>query len=91
MSETLGYRDVFDQEFYSCELGYMKPETGYFEAIVTETALPPSDMLFIDDREVNVTAARQVGLKASVFQTDWDANRHAVLRHLLAQYDVHVD
>ena len=90
MSETLGYREVFDREFYSCALGSMKPDTAYFEAIVREMGLPPHAMLFIDDHEVNVTTARQVGLRAAVFQPGWDASRHAVLRRLFAQYDVYV-
>ena len=31
MSETLGYRDLFDRQFYSCYLGHAKPSRAYFE------------------------------------------------------------
>lgn len=89
MSETLGYREVFDREFYSCVLGYMKPNTGYFQAILQKLPFPPGNVLFIDDHEPNIMAARQVGLHASVFQPAPDANRHAVLQDLLAQYELH--
>ena len=88
MSETLGYREVFDRQFYSCELGYMKPDTRYFQAILEEIAIPPGDVLFIDDHEPNVMAARQVGLNARVFQPEADANRRAVMQELLAQYEL---
>lgn len=89
MSETLGYREVFDREFYSCVLGYMKPNTGYFQAILQKLPFPPGNVLFIDDHEPNIMAARQVGLHASAFQPAPDANRHAVLQDLLAQYELH--
>ena len=87
MSETLGYRTVFDREFYSCELGEMKPNPGYFQAILREMALPPDRVLFIDDHEANVLAARQVGLHASVFTSEPDRDRQAILQDVLSQYD----
>ena len=90
MSETLGYRDLFDQEFYSCALGYMKPDTNYFRAVLKEIGFSPSEVLFIDDLEANIIGARKVGLNASVFPTGPDVNRHTVMCDLLAQYDVHV-
>ncbi|HEX3406109.1 MAG TPA: HAD family hydrolase, partial [Caulobacteraceae bacterium] len=34
MSETLGYARIFDREFYSCELGCVKPAAAFFEAVV---------------------------------------------------------
>ena len=86
MSETLGYREVFDWQFYSCEIGYMKPNICYFQTILKEIAIPPGNVLFIDDHEPNVRAARQVDLNASVFQPEADANRHAAMQDLLAQY-----
>ena len=62
MSEVFGYADVFDGEFYSCRLGAMKPDVGYFHAVLKSLPFAPEQLLFIDDRERNVAAARSVGI-----------------------------
>ena len=62
MSEVFGYADVFDGEFYSCRLGAMKPDVGYFHAILKSLPFAPEQLLFIDDRERNVAAARSDGI-----------------------------
>ena len=62
MSEVFGYADVFDGEFYSCRLGTKKPEPDYFHAILKSLSYPPERLLFIDDRERNVAAAKGVGI-----------------------------
>ena len=62
MSDVFGYADVFDGEFYSCRLGYMKPDVGYFHTILESLPIPPECLLFIDDRERNVAAAQSVGI-----------------------------
>lgn len=67
MSETLGYREVFDQEFYSCDLGHKKPSPEYFDEVVRLAGLKPARTLFIDDRLDNVEAARRCGLRAEQF------------------------
>ena len=70
MSETLGYAGLFDREFYSCRIGLMKPDPQYFVTILREIDLPPGRVLFLDDHEVNVDSARQVGIRAVVFAPD---------------------
>ena len=62
MSEEFGYADIFDGEFYSCRLGVMKPDPDYFHAILKSLSIPAERLLFIDDRERNVTAAKSVGI-----------------------------
>ena len=67
MSERLGYRNVFDREFYSCDLGVAKPDPAYFASIAESAAVAPDALVFVDDREENVGAARTCGLRAAVF------------------------
>jgi putative hydrolase of the HAD superfamily len=67
MSDELGYGAVFEREFYSCRVGYAKPDTAYFEHILGELKLPPERVLFIDDVEPNVVAARSVGISSVHF------------------------
>ena len=62
MSEVFGYADIFDGEFYSCRLGTKKPEPDYFHAILRLLPIAPERLLFIDDRDQNVAAARSVGI-----------------------------
>ena len=52
---------------YSCETGAAKPHRRAYEIVAERLGLAPGDCLFIDDREGNVTAAREVGMRAEVF------------------------
>ncbi|MCP3987137.1 MAG: HAD-IA family hydrolase [bacterium] len=65
MSRVLGYREMFDREFYSCRLGVMKPHASYFLAILKVVGAQPSDVLFLDDHQANVDSARATGLNAA--------------------------
>ncbi len=68
MSGELGYRSLFDREFYSCRIGHAKPDTAYFEHILADLRLAPAQALFIDDVEPNVLSARQVGIPSVHFR-----------------------
>jgi putative hydrolase of the HAD superfamily len=65
MSATLGYRELFDREFYSCRMGVMKPSIAYFQQILKELELSPAHGLFVDDNADNVESARAAGLHAA--------------------------
>jgi putative hydrolase of the HAD superfamily len=90
MRRTLGYEARFDRSFYSYELGCVKPEPRYFEAIVQSLALPAEQLLFIDDLEPNVLAARGVGLQAAQFVNTQTPEAAHQLRALLASLSVFV-
>ena len=70
MSHQLGYRHLFDREFYSCRMGITKPEPGYFRSIVDELGVAAANVLFLDDREDNVRGAQEAGLNAAQFLID---------------------
>ena len=67
MSEVMAYLELFYREFYSCYLGAAKPEAAYFSTILRELDLPEQSVLFLDDREENVAAANQAGLRATFY------------------------
>jgi putative hydrolase of the HAD superfamily len=52
---------------YSCDTGVAKPDHRAYEIVAERLGVAPRDCLFIDDREVNVVAAREVGMRAEVF------------------------
>lgn len=90
MRGPLGYDARFDRSFYSCEMGSVKPEPRYFETIVAQLSLPAEELLFIDDLEPNVMAARGVGLQAAQFVNPRTPEAVAELRALLAGFSVYV-
>ena len=83
MSEKLGYAGIFDREFYSCHIGYKKPDPAYFTAILGELCLQPTQVLFIDDVEANVDAARRLGIVSSLFQPGPRVESHELMRDIL--------
>lgn len=85
MRADLGYDELFDDTFYSCELGLAKPDPAYFTAILERTGRRAAETLFIDDNESNVEGARSIGLHAELFPRDAGA---AVLREILRQYSL---
>ena len=68
MHGRFAYADLFDEAFYSYELGVAKPDPGYFRAILGRLGAPAHEVLFLDDNQGNVDAARSVGLHAEQWQ-----------------------
>lgn len=66
MAMTLGYERVFDYLFFSCELGWAKPSQEYFSTILATLGLPAGEVLFMDDRSVNIEAAKAIGMRAEL-------------------------
>lgn len=64
MREVLGYDELFDSSYYSCDLSHLKVEPEFFEAVIADLGVPADEVLPGDDREKNVLVARDVGLRA---------------------------
>jgi putative hydrolase of the HAD superfamily len=67
MSEEMGLGGHFDREFYSCAMGFRKPDTAYFRHILDDLHIEPGQALFIDDSQPNVDAAASLGIRAAFF------------------------
>ena len=85
MRNSLGLETIFDEQFYSFELGFAKPAAGYFQAIMDRICVAPNRVLFIDDHEGNIAGAREIGIHAELFP--WDGGR-AALTPILARYGI---
>ena len=84
MTEVLGYAELFDALLYSCELGAVKPAGDYFRAACRRMRIQdPQEVLFIDDHESNVRAARDAGLRAEIFDLSRGVGE---LQRILAGY-----
>ncbi len=84
-SRVLNYREIFEQEFYSCHLGIAKPKPEFFEEITIRLGQPAASILFVDDRMENVLAARKVGLRAEVYDA---ATGAPILYEILHSHDL---
>ncbi len=52
---------------FSCEQSMVKPSPGIYRALLEKLALPPEDVLFFDDMEQNIEAARALGIEAHLW------------------------
>lgn len=73
----------FDRIMISGDLGGIaKPDPAIWAALTAMLEAPPSECLFLDDRQVNVAGARAAGLHAELWTGAADARAH------LAKYQV---
>lgn len=54
--------ELFNEQTLSYQVGVAKPDLRIFELHLQKTGVKSDEAVFIDDREVNVEAARSVGL-----------------------------
>ncbi|MEU0690572.1 HAD family hydrolase [Streptomyces uncialis] len=68
--ETVLYHfdELVEQIVYSHETGIEKPDPRAFEVACSGLNVRPEDCLFIDDLDINVEAARAVGMRAHLFE-----------------------
>lgn len=64
-----GFSAMADVLVYSYEVGIEKPDRRIYEITCERLGVRPSEVVFLDDLEVNVVAARQVGMRAVRFQS----------------------
>jgi putative hydrolase of the HAD superfamily len=58
---------LVDDWFFSSELGMAKPDLQIYEAVTAKLGIQPSAVIFFDDRQVNVEAARAAGWRAELW------------------------
>ncbi|MDN4165219.1 HAD family phosphatase [Cytophagales bacterium LB-30] len=66
--------DVFDKLYLSYEMGKRKPDAEYFQQVLEENQLNPSQCLFIDDSIANIEGAKALGI-----QTLWIDSPHRLM------------
>jgi HAD superfamily hydrolase (TIGR01509 family) len=66
--EELEIADAFDVVVISAHVEMVKPRRGIYEEVIRRLDVAPAEAVFVDDQPVNVEAARQVGLHATVFE-----------------------
>ncbi|MCF7797679.1 MAG: HAD family phosphatase [Lentisphaeria bacterium] len=64
MQHRFDILDLVNGGTYSFIEGYMKPSPEIYRAALAKTPFKPDEIVFIDDLEVNVRAARDLGIRA---------------------------
>lgn len=59
----------FDVRVWSYQLGVAKPDAAIYRHTLAELGVEPEETLFIDDKRVNVEAARALGIQAIEFSS----------------------
>ena len=63
-----GWHDFFKKIFVSFELGFLKPDLRAYSFVAEKLGVKPSDIVFVDDKEENVDAAKKAGMAGIVFK-----------------------
>lgn len=75
LCEQLGVPALVAPTFVSCRTGVRKPDPEAYLGAARALELPPSQCLFVDDRELNVRGAEATGMPALHFRGDVAALR----------------
>lgn len=68
LERSHAFIDWFEDGIFSSRVRVAKPQREIFDAAARRFRLPPHELVFIDDAEPNVAAARALGWNAIVFR-----------------------
>lgn len=71
---------MFKRVFTSGEVGTCKPDPKFYRFVLEEIKIAPEQVVFVDQKEDNVLAAKSLGMKAFVFD-------HSTIDKLQAMFD----
>jgi glucose-1-phosphatase len=61
--------DHFGHRIFSHEVGSLKPDSKIYEEAIRVSGKAPESLFFTDDREENIEAALQLGIRAHLFRS----------------------
>lgn len=80
--DQMGFGKSFDGVFSSANIGYTKPGKEYFQHILGDLeGILPEEIVYFDDSEKNVIAAKELGIDARLYSAYEDFDR--VVKELL--------
>lgn len=71
LEKAYTFWDVFSGKVISCRLNLCKPEPEIYSHLLETYRLNPTETVFIDDVDVNLTAARQFGIQTIRFESPY--------------------
>jgi putative hydrolase of the HAD superfamily len=69
LRENFDWLELFDFRTFSAEVRLIKPDPGIYEHTLRGLGVAAGEALFVDDREINVRAARELGIHAFQFRS----------------------
>lgn len=63
---------IFSKIFSAAELQISKSDNKSYEVIIKELGNSPEEVFFVDDSEINLLAAKDVGIKTHLFKNNED-------------------
>ena len=67
---NLGVEEFLQGSVISGDVGIRKPDKGIYETLIQSSGYKIEEILFIDDREKNVNAARDLGIETIMFKPE---------------------
>ena len=61
--DELKLGQYFEKAYLSYEMGYMKPDIKIYKSMLTDINVNPQNIYYIDDKEENIKAAKELGIK----------------------------
>src|SRR5690606_5059063 len=68
---------IFDNITLSFKAGVAKPDSLIFQAHLEKSGSKPEEVIFIDDREVNLEGANMIGMETLLYE-DFESTKKAV-------------
>ncbi|MDA3906483.1 MAG: HAD family phosphatase [Bacteroidales bacterium] len=62
------FTDLFEKLYFSHQLGMRKPDAKIFNFVLQDNLINPEETVFIDDYELNISAARNLGIKGLLLE-----------------------
>lgn len=63
-----GEYNLFHHVILSCEVGMKKPEREIYELALKEFGVNADECVFVDDKEINLETAKELGMKTILFK-----------------------
>lgn len=63
-----GLFKIFDKKFNSTDLHLMKPDQEIFFKVLKTLKYTPKEVIFIDDKKINIIQARKIGINSILFK-----------------------
>lgn len=78
-----GFYEPFEPCLLSCEIGLEKPNPKVYELLLKTMDVAAPDVIFIDDKEENVDAAKKMGIDAILFKSEPQLKGELIKRGVL--------
>ena len=69
IEHTVPFWGMFEGGVVSCRVLYLKPEPEIYTALLKAYGLDVAETVFIDDRQINLEAAQQFGIRTIHFES----------------------